>query len=201
MLMNATYRELPRYGVIFVGYGARIVRITQSEQVGCAMYDFVSGATIVNGDEGWLLVSKRLDLTNWVGRLPQYAEKLKTAQKDASAEEAIHLKLVCGENEIMVNRATNVDRFLQQITERYLEIGPLLDQVETVGSKIARRPYAEYIDEIARTGVSRVVRYGFGEFVAGQMRFYPARRTLLVKQSGRDDFAFQIAGDRDGGAL
>ena len=57
----------------------------------------------------------------------------------------------------------------------------ILEQAEKVGSGIKRPPYAEYIDEIAKTGICRVIFYGDAFFVDGKLLYSPERQTLLLK--------------------
>ena len=62
-----------------------------------------------------------------------------------------------GEVEICVNRIADVKRLVSQLASRYWAIEPVLEQAEKIGSGIQRLPYADYIDEIAKTGVCRVI--------------------------------------------
>jgi hypothetical protein len=87
-------------------------------------------------------------------------------------------ELQCGENLISIGPATDIARFIRQITDRHAEIERMLEEVQRVGYAIERRPYADYIDEIERTGVNRVVLYGFGVFVDGRLSFHPERSTF-----------------------
>jgi hypothetical protein len=65
-----------------------------------------------------------------------------------------------GEVIIWRNREPDFERFVRQIARRYRAVEPILEQAEKIGLRIKRPPYADYVDEIAQTGVSRVVSYG-----------------------------------------
>ena len=65
-----------------------------------------------------------------------------------------------GEVSIQFNRGADIERFVSQIAQRYRAIKAILEPAEKLGSEIKRPPYADYLDEIAKTGVSRVVSYG-----------------------------------------
>ena len=70
--------------------------------------------------------------------------------------------------------------------KRFAEIERVLEQAEQIGIAIERRPYAEYIDEIERTGLCRVEAYGFALLIDGKLRFRPDRSTGLVRMHGRE---------------
>jgi hypothetical protein len=90
-----------------------------------------------------------------------------------------------GEDEICAAPDTGLRKFIRQITKRFLEIEAVLEQAEPVGSRIKRRPYDEYIDEIGKTGLCRVEAFGFGLYVDGTLIFYPNYQVALVKPGGR----------------
>jgi hypothetical protein len=83
---------------------------------------------------------------------------------------------------------TDVRKFIRQITKRFLEIEAVLEQAELVGSRIKRRPYGEYIDEIRKTGLCRLEAFGFGLYLDGKLTFYPNYQVALVKPVGANVF-------------
>ena len=94
---------------------------------------------------------------------------------------ALQLNLHSNRFEICVNRGADVERFVSQLARRYRAIEPILEPAEKLGSEIERRPHADHLDEIAKTGVSRVVSYGVAFFVDGKLAYYPERQTVLMK--------------------
>jgi hypothetical protein len=108
------------------------------------------------------------------------AEKslLKSVPPDSDGTDIV---LRWGEVEICVNRGADVERLVSQLASRYWAIEPVIEQAEKIGSEIQRLPYADYIDEIAKTGVCCVVSYGDAFFVDGKLVHYPERQTLLLK--------------------
>src|SRR5262249_53878654 len=88
-----------------------------------------------------------------------------------------------GESEVWVAPGTDVYRFIRQIFQRFIEVERLLEQAEQIGSRIKRRPYSEYIDEIERTGRCRVEAHGFGLFVDGRLIFYPDYKVFFVNKT------------------
>jgi hypothetical protein len=64
----------------------------------------------------------------------------------------------------------------------------VLEQAELVGSRIKRRPYGEYIDEIGKTGLCRLEAFGFGLYLDGKLTFYPNYQVALVKPVGANVF-------------
>jgi hypothetical protein len=77
-----------------------------------------------------------------------------------------------------------MSRFIRQITKRFTEIEQVLDQAEQIGSRINRRPYSEYVDEIGRTGRAAVECHGVALFVGGKLVFYPDHQIAFGKQTG-----------------
>jgi hypothetical protein len=172
--------ELPDYAVRFIGYSARI--IARKGNAEYAHLDFVSGAAAIFASEGRLLVPKRLILTSAVAKLPLCIDELKSLLKSVPPDsDGTDIVLRRGEVEICVNRGADVERLVSQLASRYWAIEPVLEQAEKIGSEIQRLPYADYIDEIAKTGVCRVVSYGDALFVDGKLVHYPERQTLLLK--------------------
>jgi hypothetical protein len=144
-------RKLPDYAVRFVGYSARI--IARKGNAEYAYLDFVSGAAAIFAGEGRLLVTKRLVLPSAVAELPLCVPELKSLLKSITLDgDGSDIVLRRGEVEICVNRGADVERLVSQLASRYWAIEPVLEQAEKIGSEIQRLPYADYIDEIAKTG-------------------------------------------------
>jgi len=174
------YEKLPDFAVRFIGYSAEV--IARKGNATYANLDFVSGCTGVFADEGWLLVPKRSDLVALIADLPLRIDKLKTSAESATrTTDKARIEVRCGEEEISLDRGADIDGFVRQITQRYRQIEPILEQAEKIGSGIKRPPYSDYIDEIARTGISRVVFYGDALFVDGKLLYPPERQTLFVE--------------------
>jgi hypothetical protein len=176
--------------VRFVGYSADV--IARKGNTTYANLDFVGGMVGLFADEGWLSVPKRSDLAAFVSDLPSRIDKLKASVNSATPpNDRDCVEAHCGESEIRLDRRADIDGFVRQMTQRYRQIEPILEQAEKVGSGINRPPYCDYIDEIARTGISRVVFYGDALFVDGKLLFRPERQTLLVKPT-EDERTFLI---------
>jgi hypothetical protein len=183
-----------RYGVKFVGYSADVHR--KGCEAAYATLDFITGLASVHADEGWVS-AKRADLGPFVKNLPKLATELQQllcrrselALKEG-ADFSLGSKMVTlsyGEDKICAAPDTNVRKFIRQITKRFLEIEAVLEQAELVGSRIKRRPYDEYIDEIGKTGVCRVEAFGFGLYVDGKLI---SIRTIRSPWSNRQDQTF-----------
>ena len=191
MLNKRRKREkLPDYAVRFIGYSARI--IARKGKAEYAFLDFVSGAAGLCTNEGCLFVTKRAALSSAVAGLPSCVDELKSLVKSVLPSDGRQLELRCGEVVIYVNRGADVERFVGQLARRYRAIEPILEQAERVGSEIERLPYDDYIDEIAKTGISRVVSYGDAFFVDGKLTYHPERRTVLIKPTA-DERTFEVA--------
>jgi hypothetical protein len=176
-----------KYGVKFVGYSAYVVRKGHDGQY--AVLDFVTDRASVIADLhlGWVS-SKRADLGAFVRNLPtlstELQQRLRSDPSFSFTRGRETVCMSCGENEICAARETEVRKFIRQITKRFLEIEAVLEQAELVGSRIKRRPYDEYIDEIGKTGLCRVEAFGFGLYVDGTLIFYPNYQVVLVKPRG-----------------
>ena len=189
MLNERRKREkLPDYAVRFIGYSARI--IARKGNAEYASLDFVSGAAGLCTNEGCLFVTKRAALSSAVADLPSCVDELKSLVKSALPSDG-WLELRRGEVVIYVNRGADVERFVGQLARRYRAVEPILEQAERVGSEIKRLPYDDYIDEIAKTGISRVVSYGDAFFVDGELTYHPERRTVLIKPTA-DGRTFEV---------
>ena len=179
-MLKPKRERLPDYAVRFIGYCACI--IARKGNVGYADLDFVSGAAALFANEGSMLVPKSRGLSSAVADLPSCTDELKSLVKSIMPNSDGHqVKMRREEAEIFVNRGADVDRFVSQIRKRYREVQPILEQAEKVGSGIGRPPYADYIQELARTGVGRVVHYGDGFFVGGKLLYRPKFQTCFVK--------------------
>ena len=182
-----------QYGVKFVGYSAEVIR--KGCEAAYATLDFVTGHASVHADQGWVS-SKRTDLGPFVQNLPKLATELQQrlclrADRELKgiALRSERVTLSYGEDKIFAAPDTNVKKFIRQITKRFIEVEQVLEQAQLVGSRIKRRPYAEYIDEIEKTGLCRVEAHGFGLFFGGKLMFYPGYQVALVKPTrGPDTF-------------
>ena len=155
-IKRSKQEKLPKYAVRFVGYNARI--IARKGNAEYAYMDFVSGAAAIFANEGRLLAPKRLVLPSAVAELPPCVPELKSLLKSVTPDsDGTEVVLRRGEVEICVNRGADVERLVSELASRYWAIEPVLEQAEKIGSGIQRLPYADYIDEIAKTGVCRVI--------------------------------------------
>ena len=105
-------------------------------------------------------MTKRAALSSAVADLPSCVDELKSLVKSVLPSDGRQVELRRGEVINYVNGGADVERFVRQLARRYRAIEPILEQAERVGSEIERLPYDDYIDEIAKTGISRVVSYG-----------------------------------------
>jgi hypothetical protein len=202
-----TTREsiMPRqamYGVQFVGYSANVIARKCGREVDYASLEFLSGSVSVMGNGGWVTVSKRIDLGPFVRSLPTLTSELQDLlhQRDGELVQesagvpalAIGkgkiISLSSGPNSVSVAPGTEIKRFIRQVTKRFTEVEQVLEQAEAIGLGINRRPYSEYIDEMAKTGLARVEGHGFGLFVDGKLIFYPKHQVVLVRQVSEETF-------------
>jgi hypothetical protein len=198
---SAMPRE-PRYGVKFVGYSADVIARKNGRDVEYAGLDFVSGAASMCADGGWVTVLKHIDLKPFLASLPKLANKLQEAllrQRNGessqqatgalergAAEDMVSVSF--GPNIVSVAPGTAINRFIRQLTKRFIEIERVLEQAEEIGLRIKRRPYSEYIDQIAKTGICRVEVHGYALFFGGRLIFYPSYQAVLVKERGPNLF-------------
>jgi hypothetical protein len=189
MLNKRRKQKLPDYAVRFIGYSAHIV--ARKGNADLAQLDFVSGEAILSADEGFL-IGKRAALSSAVADLPRCIDQLKSLAKSVALDrDGDGVELRGGEVSIRLKRGADIERFMSQIAQRYRAIEPVLEQAEKLGLEIKRPPYADFIDEIAKTGVSRVTSYGVAFFVDGKLAYYPERQTVLVKPTG-DERTFEV---------
>jgi hypothetical protein len=195
-----------QYGVKFVGYSAYVIaRGKYGREIEYATLDFVSGAASMHADGGWVLVPKRIDLEPFLKSLPEIANELRDrchrdgelsqqtaglAETTGTADEMITLS--CGLNTISVAPCTKTTKFIRQVTQRFTEVEQVLKQAEEIGLQIKRRPYSEYIDEIAETGLSRVEAFGFALFIDGKLIFQPDYQVRLVGPVGTRGDTFEV---------
>ena len=196
-----------KYGVQFIGYSAHVIaREKYGREVDYAMLDFVSGATSMHADGGWVMVPKRIDVEPFLKNLPKLANDLEDrlrqrggelSQKAAGLPEPTVLagdmiNLSYGPNTVSVAAGTEINRFIRQVTKRFTEIEQVLEQAEKIGLRIKRRPYSEYIDEIGKTGISRVEAFGFALFVDGTLIFHPNYQVLLARPTTARADTFEV---------
>lgn len=177
---QSKHKKLPDFGVKFVGYSAYVV--ARKGNADCAMLDFFSGMIILDAAEGMVSVRNRSDLASAIADLPSCIDELRAlAASVAPTSDNHYIKMQRGEYDISVTRGADIDRFVSQLTKRFREIEPILEQAEEIGSEIERRPYADYLDEGAKTGRFRVEYYGYALFIEGKLWFRPERRTVFAK--------------------
>jgi hypothetical protein len=76
-----------KYGVQFIGYSARVIaREKYGREVDYAMLDFVSGATSMHADGGWVMVPKRTDVEPFLKNLPKLANDLEDRLRQRGGE-------------------------------------------------------------------------------------------------------------------
>jgi hypothetical protein len=196
---------LPRnaqYGVKFVGYSADVIARKYGREVQYATLDFVSDAASMHADGGWVMVRNRVDLGPFLRNLPNLASELEQLLRQHVAqafEESENtgttgdtISLCNGQNKVCIAPDTNVNRFIRQITKRFFEIEPVLDQAYEIGSRIKRRPYSEFLDEIKKTGIAQVEGHGFGLFIDGTLSFYPDYQVAFVRPAGEQTFEVNL---------
>jgi hypothetical protein len=190
------------YGVKFVGYSADLIARKYGPEIEYATLDFVSGSVSVHGNGGWIAVSKRIDLGPFVKSLPELTSTLQDLLHQPDGQliresgglaapatgKSEMIRLSCGPNSVSVAPGTEIKRFIRQVTKRFTEVEQVLEQAEVIGLGIKRRPYSEYIDEMAKTGLARVEGHGFGLFVDGKLIFYPKHQVVLVRQVSEKTF-------------
>jgi hypothetical protein len=190
-----------KYGVTFVGYSAHVIarkKWKSGRDVKYAQLDFITGDASIHAHGGWVMVSNRVDLSAFLRSLPNLASdlrKLLCQRAPQVVEESVGFPAVTGtvstmvslsrgQNTVCIAPDTDVDQFIRQISNRFIEIEQVLEQAEQIGSRIKRRPYFEYIDEVKKTGLCRVECHGFGLFLDGKLIFYPNYRVGFAKPKG-----------------
>jgi hypothetical protein len=165
-------RKLPDYIVRLVGYSAHI--IARKGNTEYAALDFVCGLAMLFVNDG-ILTAPWPSLSSAVADLSLCIDELKSLPDND--ERRVERS---GEVTISLNRGADVERFVGQIGRRYCAIEPILEPAEKLGSEIERRPHDDHINEIAKTGISRVVSHGVAFFVDGKLVYYPERHTALI---------------------
>lgn|SRR5262245_5794272 len=172
-----------KYGAKFVGYSAYVIARKYGRDVYYAQLDFVCGAVFMLADGGWVGVQCRSDLGPFLKTLPELANELRHLLCHGAAQVPDNIiSMTRGQSTVGIAPGTDVSRFIREITKRFAEIERLLEQVEETGLRIKRRPYSEYIDDIGKTGISRVEVHGLGLFVDGKLIFYPTNQVLSTRK-------------------
>jgi hypothetical protein len=203
--MHHEESTLPRnaqYGVKFVGYSAYVIARKYGREVQYAMLDFFSDAASMHADGGWVMADNRVYLGPFLRHLPNLAseleellcrhvaQSLEESENIGTAGEMITLSK--GQNGVCIAPDTDVNKFIRQITKRFFEVEPVLDQAYEIGSRIKRRPYSEYLDEIKKTGIAGVESHGFGLFIDGKLSFYPDYQVAFVRPAGEQTFEVNL---------
>jgi len=197
------------YGVQFTGYLADVLAHHDGKNTKYATLDFVTGWATLFQQASWVSASSAAKLHQFMGSLPRIRGDLKQllAELASSPDNSIcrgpYLAIktpdeggaisitVSPEAELSnLSPDVHLNQFIRQAVKRYAEIARVLKAAEKLGATINRRSYAEYIDELAKTGISRVEYHGSATFIHGALRFYPEHRTFLVREHG--PFTFQI---------
>jgi hypothetical protein len=149
------------------------------------------------------MAAKRIDLKPFLESLPKLENELQEAlmrqrngelsQQTTGAPERTRsddepVTVGFGPNTVAVAPGTVIHRFIRQLTKRRIEIERVLEQAEEIGLRIKRRPYSEYINGIAETGICRVESHGFALWVDGRPIFYPKYEVFLTKRHGGNLF-------------
>lgn len=190
-----------KYAVKFIGYAAFVVTRKKAQELTCARLDFVSGSVMLYADKGCLIVHHRdaidvvRQLPRIVGKLENVLHKLSLSLTGRVHEGAYSASIVPAQDgagsiisitvapgcDIHLCLGANLRKTVLALRKRLTdEFEQLLNQAEVIGTRIERRPYSEYIDELGRTGSARVEAHGYGLFVAGQLIFHPTKHTTVV---------------------
>ena len=160
------------------------------------MLDFVTGGAYLHADCGWVTASNRIELGPFLNSISGRADDIQKllCQAPASAlGQRVGFDAITGtagdmvtlsfnENSMSVRRNADVNKFIRQLEKRFIEIEQVLEQAEEIGSSINRRPYCDFINEIADTDLALVEVHGFGFFIDGKLRFQLSSEVLLVRQ-------------------
>jgi hypothetical protein len=172
------------FGVKFVGYSALVIARKYGRETEYAQLDFVTGSAIVHAQRGSVGTCHRLGLGPLLKSLPKVVGELQDRQRAAAADPFV--TLTWGSNRIWIVPNAEVNTFVRQVTRRVAEIEDVLAQTEQIGARIERRPYEDFVDEIARTGVPRIEGHGFAIFRNGRLVFYPHHVVAFTKPTGHD---------------
>jgi hypothetical protein len=113
---------------------------------------------------------------------PDLAQTNNCAPDKATVRSHEFLTFARDEFEVHIVPGANVERFIKQITSRRTELQDVLLQAAEIGSGSTRRPYAEYIDGIKKTGLAQVEYHGFALLVDGRLLFKPDYQVAFVRQ-------------------
>ena len=150
-----------------------------------------------------MAVPQRVDLKPFLESLPKLAGEIQEALPRQRNGETLQqpigvpergaadymVSVSFGPNTVSLFPGTVINRFIRQLTKRFIEIEQVLEQAEEIGLRIKRRPHSEYLDGIAKTGFCRVEGHGFALFVDGRLIFYPSYQVVLVKHQGSNLFS------------
>jgi hypothetical protein len=199
---ESTLLRIAQYGVKFVGYSAYVMARKYGREIQYATLDFISDVASMHANGGWVMVDNRVDLGPFLRNLPNLASELEQllcrhvaqaleeGENTGTAGDMITLSK--GQNEVCIAPDTDVNKFIRQITKRFFEVKPVLDQAYEIGSRIKRRPYSEYLDEIKKTGIAGVESHGFGLFIDGKVSFYPDYQVAFVRPTGERTFEVNL---------
>jgi hypothetical protein len=173
-----------------------------------ATLDFVSGGVTLFASSGFISVNDLDHLATAVESIsacacelqrlvgdPDLAHTNNRAPKEATGRSHEFLTFARDDFEVKIVSGANVERFIKQITSRRAELQDVLQQAAEIGSRITRRPYAEYIDAIKKTGLCQVESHGFAILVDGRLLFKPKYQVLFVRPHGPDLFEVHTLGD------
>jgi hypothetical protein len=146
---------------------------------------------------------QRVDLKPFLESLPKLAGEIQEALPRQRNGETLQqpigvsergaadymVSLSFGPNTVSLFPGTVINRFIRQLTKRFIEIEQVLEQAEEIGLRIKRRPHSEYLDGSAKTGFCRVEGHGFALSVDGRLIFYPSYQVVLVKRQGSNLFS------------
>jgi hypothetical protein len=90
---------------------------------------------------------------------------------------------------VFIEQGANVTRVIKALEKRCRETEDVLEQAWKMGSKIERRPYHEFIEELKLTGISRARVHGVGWYANGRLVFQPDYRESLIKEVAPGQFA------------
>jgi hypothetical protein len=162
------------FKVLFSGYRAEIQK---EPQIVYARLDFVSGYATLEADGGHVDVPRPRDLRPFVASLHENIDELERK----AGEECCEIEVSYGENTLFVQRGADIRQVFKQVLERCRETEKVIRQASRIGKKIKRRPYSEFTDEIAKTGITRLEFHGVGVFENGELSFRLDRREVLMK--------------------
>ena len=187
--------------VRYVGYSADVIVRKYTREVKYATLDFVSGCVLICADDGsFVFVPNRVDLEPFLTELPKLADELQNLVRQHKAELIEQTTAECtvgadatisvsfGRNQVKVYPGTEINKFIRQVTQRFREIKLVLEQAWKIGLGIKRRPYSEYVDGFAKTGICAVERHGDAYFVDGQLIFYPDHKVGYLRPAGENTF-------------